>query len=74
VIGWRQSKTTGETLRKSVVVRLFAQATYGLLVGDHLALDTMNTDSNSEIMRNVEQMTLHTMAKVQDVLELWQGS
>ena len=26
VIGWRQSKTTGETLRDTVVVRQFAQA------------------------------------------------
>jgi len=33
VIGWRQSKTTGETLRKKVVVRQFAQANNGILAG-----------------------------------------
>jgi len=34
VIGWRQLKTTGETLRANVVARQFARATSGLLAGD----------------------------------------
>jgi hypothetical protein len=34
VIGWRQSQTTGETLREIVVVRQFAGANNGLLAGD----------------------------------------
>jgi hypothetical protein len=33
VIGWRQSKTTGETLRETVVVRQFARANNGILAG-----------------------------------------
>jgi hypothetical protein len=33
VIGWRQSKTTGETLREKVVVRQFAPAKNGILAG-----------------------------------------
>jgi len=33
VTGWSQSKTTGETLREKVVVRLFAQANNGILAG-----------------------------------------
>jgi len=42
VIGWRQSKTTGETLRTKVVVRQFAQANNGILAGTDPELDTMN--------------------------------
>jgi hypothetical protein len=34
LIGWRQSKTTRETLRESVVVRQFARANHELLAGD----------------------------------------
>jgi hypothetical protein len=33
VIGWRQSITTGETLREKVIVRQFAQANNGILAG-----------------------------------------
>jgi len=33
VIGWRQSKITGETQREKVIVRQFAQANKGILAG-----------------------------------------
>jgi len=44
VISWRQSKTTGETLRKKVIVRQFARANNGILAGTDPELDTMNTE------------------------------
>jgi hypothetical protein len=39
LIGWRQSKTTGETLHEQVVVRQFARANHGLLAGEDPELD-----------------------------------
>jgi len=74
VFGWRQSKTTCETLRENVVVRQFAQANTGLLAGDDPALDTTNTVHDLEMMREAEQQKLHRMAKIHNVLEMWQGS
>jgi len=74
VIGWRQSKTTGETLRAKVVVRLFARANNGILAGTDPELDTMNTENNSEMKKEAEERKLYRMAKVHDFLEMWQGS
>jgi len=74
VIGWRQSKTTGKTLREKVVVRLFGRANNGLLAGHSLALDTRNTDNDLEMKREAEEKKLHSMAKAHDILEMWQGS
>jgi len=74
VIGWRQSKTTGETLREKVVVRKFARANNGILAGTDPELDTMNTDNDSEMKKEAEERKLHRMAKVHDFLEMWQGS
>jgi hypothetical protein len=74
VIGWRQSKTTGETLREKVVVRQFAQANNGILAGTDLELDTMNAENDSEMKKAAEERKLPRMAKVHDFLEMWQGS
>ena len=74
VIGWRQSKTTGETLRDKVVVRQFARANNGILAGTDPELDTMNTENDSEMKKEAEERKLHRMAKVRDFLEMWQGS
>jgi hypothetical protein len=74
VIGWRQSKTTGETLREKVVVRQFARDNNGILAGTNPELDTMNTDNFSEMKKEAEASKLHRMAKVHDFLEMWQGS
>jgi len=74
VIGWRQSKTTGETIREKVVVRQFARANNGILAGTEPELDTMNTESDSDMMKEAEERTLHRMAKVHNLLEMWQGS
>jgi len=74
VIGWRQSKTTDETIREKVVVRHFARANRGLLGGDNPALDPDCTDNDMEMKREAEEKKLHRMAKVHDFLEIWQGS
>jgi len=73
VIGWRQSRTTGETIREKVVVRQFAQANNGILAGTDPELHTTNTENDSEIKKEAEEMMLHRMAKVHDFLEMWQG-
>jgi len=40
-IGWRQSNTTGETLREKVIVRQFARANNGILAGTDPELNNM---------------------------------
>jgi hypothetical protein len=74
VIGWRQSKTTGETLLEKLVVRQLARANSGLLAGENPVLDPDSTDNNMEMKREAEEKKLHSMAKVHNVLEMWQGS
>jgi hypothetical protein len=37
-------------------------------------MDTMNTENNLEMKKEVEERKLHRMAKVHDFLEIWQGS
>jgi len=74
VIGWRQSKTTSETIRERVVVRQFARANNGILAGTDPELDTTNTENYSEMKKEAEERKLHRMAKVHDFLEMWQGS
>jgi len=74
VIGWTQSKTTGETLRKKVAVRQFARANNGILAGTDPELDTTHTENDSEMKKETEERKLHRMATVHDVLEMWQGS
>jgi len=74
VIGWRQSKTTCETLCEKVIVRQFAQAIFGILAGANPEMDTMNTDNDSEMKKEAEERKVHRMAKVHDLLDMWQGS
>jgi len=74
VIGWRQSKTTGETLHENVVVRQFARANKGILAGTDPELDTTNTEHDSEMKKEADERQLHRMAKVHDFLEMGQGS
>jgi len=74
VISWRQSKTTGETLREKVVTRQFARANNGIFAGTEPELDTTNTENDLEMKKEVEERKLHRMAKVHDFLEMWQGS
>ena len=74
VIRWRETKTTGDTLRKKVIVRQFAQANNRLLASDISAVNELSTDNNMEIKREVEQKKMHQMAKVHDILEKCQSS
>jgi len=74
IIDWRQSITTGETLREKVVVRQYACANNGILAGDDPVLDRSESNNNLELKREAEEKKLHRMAKVHDFLEMWQGS
>jgi hypothetical protein len=74
IIGWRQSKMTCKTLREEVFVRQFPRANNGILAGTDPELDTTNTEDDLEIIKGVEDRKLHRMAKVHDLLEMWQGS
>ena len=74
VIGWRQSKPTGETLHEKVIVRQSARANNGILAGTDPELDTTNTQNDSEMKNEAEEMKLHRIAKVDDFLEMWKGS
>jgi len=74
VIGRRQSKTTGGTLRAKAVVRQFARTNNGISAGAEPELDSTNTENNSEMKKDVQECTLHRMAKVYNFLEMWQGS
>jgi hypothetical protein len=44
------------------------------LAGTDPELDTTNTENDSEMKKEVEERTLHRMAKIHDFLEMWQGS
>jgi len=62
VIGWRQSKTTGETLRKKCFVRQFGWPNNRMLAGADPELDTMNTEHDSKMKNEAETRKLHRMA------------
>jgi len=73
-ISWRQLQSTGETLCESVIVRQFAQANNWILAGADTALDAVKPENDSEIKKELEERTLHRMAKVHNFWEMWQGS
>jgi len=57
-----------------VVVRQFARSNNVIFAGADPSLDTTNTENDSEMKKEAEEMNLHRMAKVYDSLEMWQGS
>jgi len=69
-----QSTTTGKTICQQVIVRQFAWSNNGILASDDRALDMTNTENNSEMKQVEDERKLHRMAKVHDILEMWQGS
>jgi len=73
-VGWRQSTIAGKTLCENIIARQFALASYGILASADPVLDTTNTENCSEMKIEAEEKKLHTMAKVDDCLEMWQGS
>jgi len=74
VIGWRQLTTTGEDLRGKVVVMQFARGNSGIMAGADRLLNTANAENDLEMKKEAEETKLHIMAKVHDILEMWQGS
>jgi len=74
VIGWRQSKTTGETFREKVPVRKYYCATNGILSGEDPVLDRSESDTDWELKWEAVEQKLLRMAKVHDFVEMWQGS
>jgi len=74
VIGWRQSKTTGKTLWEQVVARQCVQAEIIILGVDYSGLDTTDTETDLELNKQVEEWKLHKMAKLDNFLEMWQGT
>jgi len=74
VIGWRQSKSTGNTVHEKFVVKQFAQANNGILAGDDPESDSTNTENDSEMKKEVEERKFPRMDKVHDFLDMWQGS
>jgi len=73
VIDCKQSKTTGATHRKNVLVRQFAQTNHEILAGDDPGLDTAETENDFEMKSEAEEKTLRWMAKVHNFLEMRQG-
>jgi len=58
---------------QKVVIRQFAQASNRILAGDDPALNTTNTEYDSVINREAEEIFFHRIVKVQDFLDMWQG-
>jgi len=74
VIGWRQSKTTRETLRVMVILMQFGPANNGFLAGYHPALHTTSSENNIQINREAERRKSPRIAKVHNFFEILQGS
>ena len=74
IISWRQSKTASATLQEKYLVRQFARANNGILAGDNTSSDTTDTENDVELKNEVDERNLHTLAKVHNFLEMWQGS
>jgi len=55
LIGWRQPKTTGETVPKNVFVTHIAPPSDGILPGDDRTLDTTNTENDLEMKNQAEE-------------------
>jgi hypothetical protein len=73
VIGWRQSKTMGNTLCEKVDLRQFASANTAILADLDPELDYTNTENYFEMKKEAEEWTPHLMARVHGYLEMWQG-
>jgi len=74
VFGWRESKTTGETLREIVVIEQLAQAHTMILAGNDPASDATKTENDLEMKLVAEERKLTRMANVHDFLVMWKGS
>ena len=62
-----------DSSRKGVVTP-FARANRGMMAGADPELYTLNTENNLEMKNEVEERTLPRIAKVHNILEMWQDS
>jgi hypothetical protein len=53
--GWRQSKTTGDTVCERVILWQYAGPIEWILAGNELALDTLNTENDLQMQREAEE-------------------
>jgi len=67
-------RDTVVTVCKHDVEWQFAPAIDKMLAHNYPALDTMETEHMLELQRETEGNTLHQVAKLLDILEMWQGS
>jgi len=74
VNGWRRSEATGETLREKVVDRQVSGAHNQILAANCATLNTAETENNRELKNVIEERKLYRIAKVHDLLKMWQGS
>jgi len=74
MVGWWQSHPAGGTLRKIVVVRLFARAYNRRVVSYNPVLNTRNADDDLEMHCESEEKKLHRMGNLHNGLEMLQGS
>jgi len=65
--GWRQWKTTCETLRQKVFERQFTRANGRILAGDNPVSDTSNIENDSQMQNKADEMSLSRMAKVHNI-------
>jgi len=70
IIGWRQSKTTGETLWENIIVMQFARANKGKLAGHYSVLNTNDTENDLELKKEMQETKLHRISKVHNIVEM----
>jgi len=71
VIDSSQSKPTEYTLSEKVIVRYSASANNGISGGDNPTLDVTTTEDNLQLKRQAEDITLHKIANMHCVLDMW---
>jgi hypothetical protein len=59
VISWRQSKTTGKSIKENVFLRQFARANHGILVGPDLESYTTNRGNHKEMTKEADEWKSH---------------
>jgi hypothetical protein len=69
-----QSKTTVQTLCNKVFVCHFVVPNNGIVASADLELDTTTTQNDSEMNNEVEERKSPSIAKVHNILEMWQDS
>ena len=74
VIGSMLSTATGVNHHEDVVIRQLHWSNRWIYAFDDPALGITSSETDWEMKSEAEEMKLHSMAKVQNILEIWQGS